>query len=102
MGGVLPPPPSFTGPGSTYAEGEAKYPNMFNNGLIAVLSCEIYVGWITFEREMYTVSVEARNRLDEETDLAIFLRRQMWPNCLRNCGREQGDPHILADQFTLF
>ena len=68
MGGVLPPPPSFTGPGSTYAEGEAKYPNMFNNGLIAVLSCEIYVGWVTFEREMYTEFIDARNRLDEETD----------------------------------
>ena len=52
---------------------------MFYNGLIGVLSCEIYVGWVTFEREMYTEFIEARNRLDEETDLAIFLRRQMWP-----------------------
>ena len=41
---------------------------MFNNGLIAVLSCEIYVGWVTFEREMYTEFTDARNRLDEETD----------------------------------
>ena len=88
MGGVLPPPaPLSASAGSTYAEGEAKYPKMFNNGLIAVLSCEIYVGWITFEREMYTVSVEARNRLDEETDLAIFLRRQMWLQGRRNRGR---------------
>ena len=41
---------------------------MFNNALIAVLSCEIYVGWVTFEREMYTEFIDARNRLDEETD----------------------------------
>ena len=38
------------------------------NGLIAVLSCEIYVGWVTFEREMYTEFIDVRNRLDEETD----------------------------------
>ena len=58
---------------------------MFYNGLIGVLSCEIYVGWVTFEREMYTEFIEARNRLDEETDLAIFLRRQMWPASVQFC-----------------
>ena len=70
---------------------------MFNNGLIGVLSCEIYVGWVTFEREMYTEFIDARNRLDEETDRFSDL-----PKATNVAGQLQCTTHnhAVASGFT--
>ena len=67
------------------------------NGLIAVLSCEIYVGWVTFEREMYTEFIDARNRLDEETDRFSDL-----PKATNVAGQLQCTTHnhAVASGFT--